>query len=106
MVLNAIKVTAALNLFYLTYDGLKTKQILSAVSYGIDMYVIQAPVSTCFRDVHMSAPHSTSDNVGKAYDYCVFIARQHAYACQARYCYGISVRPSVHPSVRHTLVLY
>jgi len=99
MVLNAIKVTAALNMFYLTHDGLKTKQILSAVSYDIDMYVIQAPVSTCFRDVHMSAPHSTSDNVGKAYDYCVFIARQHAYVCQARYCYGISVRPSLRLSV-------
>jgi len=29
-------------------------------------------------------------------------ARQHAYACRARYCYGKSVRLSV----RHTLVLY
>jgi len=31
-----------------------------------------------------------------------FIARQHACACRARYCYGESVRPSV----CHTLVLY
>ena len=36
----------------------------------------------------------------------VFIARQHAYACRARYCYSKFVRPSVRPSVRHTLVLY
>jgi len=32
----------------------------------------------------------------------VSIARQHAYACRVRYCYG----RSVHLSVRHTLVLY
>jgi len=35
----------------------------------------------------------------------VVIARQHAYACRARYCYGKSVRLSVCLSVWHTLVL-
>jgi len=27
--------------------------------------------------------------------FSIFIARQHAYACRARYCYGKSVRLSV-----------
>jgi len=36
----------------------------------------------------------------------IFIARQHASARRARYCYGKSVRQSVRLSVCNTLVLY
>jgi len=81
--------------------------VTEEVRASLQIYIEQSPILVNPALIYLLQLLCVANlSVSEAEVPVLIIARQHANACRARYCYGKFVGLSVCLSVRHTLVLH